>query len=230
MKTYTFKLIITGFLLVAALSACGVNFGSGNSGLPARVRGSGKVVSDARNVSGFDGVTITGAGNILIDQNGTEALTVTTDDNLQQYITTEVRDGNLVIGFAPHVLFDNVKELTFKVNAKNLHSIQVNGAANIQGKNIATDKLSVKLNGAGAITLSGNATEQNVVLDGVGTYNGTELASQRAQVTNSGAGSAIVRVSDKLDAMLSGVGSIEYIGNPQVTKKVSGVGSVRQRP
>src|SRR5512139_1683147 len=166
----------------------------------------------------------------MIDQTGTESLTITTDDNLLQYITTEIRDGKLVIEFKRGVLFDKVKDLTFKVGAKNLNSLQVDGAANVQGKNIATENLSVMLNGAGAITLSGKATEQNVVLDGVGAYNGAELISQRAQVTDNGAGAAVVRVSDQLEAIVNGLGSIEYIGNPQVTQKVSGIGTVRQRP
>ena len=217
MKTNVLKLIVSGLLLSAVLTACGVS-------------GSGNVVTETRQVTGFDGVTVTGAGNILIDQSGAESLTITTDDNLLQYITTEVRGGKLVIEFTPGVLFDKVKDLTFKVGAKNLNSIQVDGAANVEGKNIATENLSVKLNGAGAMTLSGKATEQNVALDGVGTYNATELSSQRAQVTNNGTGAVVVRVSDKLDAIVNGLGSIEYIGDPQVTKKVSGIGTVRQRP
>ena len=220
MKTNVLKLIVSGFLLMAVLTACGTS----------RVSGSGNVVTETRNVSGFDGVIVTGAGNILIDQTGTESLTITTDDNLLQYITTEIRGGKLVIEFKPGVLFDKVKELTFKIGAKNLNSLQVDGAATVEGKNIATENLSVGLNGAGVITLSGKATEQNVMLDGVGTYNGAELISQRAQVTDNGTGAAVVRVSDQLDAIVNGFGSIEYIGNPQVTKKVSGIGTVRQRP
>ena len=229
MKTNVLKLIVSGFLLSAVLTACGIG-GSGNLGPLELVSGSGNVVSETRNVSGFDGVTVHGAGNVVIDQTGTESLTITTDDNLLQYITTEIRDGKLVIEFKRGVLFDKVKDLTFKVGAKNLNSLQVDGAANVQGKNIATENLSVMLNGAGAITLSGKATEQNVVLDGVGAYNGAELISQRAQVTDNGTGAAVVRVSDQLEAIVNGLGSIEYIGNPQVTQRVSGIGTVRQRP
>ncbi len=223
MKTNVLKLIVSGFLLSAVLTACGIS--------PlTRISGSGNVVSETREVSGFDGVTVTGAGNVVIDQTGAESLTITTDDNLLQYITTEVRDGQLVIEFKRGVLFDPVKELTFKVGAKNLNSVQVDGAATVQGQNIATEKLSVRLNGAGVITLSGTATEQNVVLDGVGAYNGAGLISRRAQVTDNGAGTAVVRVSDRLEASVNGLGSIEYIGNPQVTQQVSGIGTVRQRP
>ena len=225
MKTNGFKFSVGGFLLIAALTACGIYPGSLTS-----VSGSGNVVTETRNVSGFDGVTITGAGNILIDQNGAESLTITTDDNLLQHIKTEVRGGKFVIEFTRGVLFGKVKDLTFKVSTKNLNSVQVDGAANVEGKNIATENLSVKLNGAGAIALSGKVTTQDVVLDCVGTYNGAGLASQRAKVTQNGTGGAVVRASDKLDATISGLGNIEYIGNPQVTKKISGLGAVRQRP
>ena len=230
MKTNVLKLIVSGFFLTAVLTACEINCGSGNLGPLTRVSGSGNVVTETRTVSGFDGVTVNGAGNVLVDQTGTESLTITTDDNLLQYITTEVRGGKLVIEFKPGLIFDRVKELTFNIGAKNLSSVEADGAANVQGKNIATEKLSVKLNGASAITLSGTATEQDVVLDGVGAYNGAELASQRAQVTDDGMGAAVVRVSDKLDANVNGLGGIEYIGNPQVTKSVSGPGTVQQRP
>lgn len=230
MKANVLKFIVSGFILVALVTACRTDIGSGNLGPLTRVSGSGKVVTETRNVSGFTGVTITGAGHVLVDQTGVESLTITTDDNLLQYITTEVRGSMLFIDFKPRVLFDKVQDLTFKIGAKNLSSVKADGAANIEGKDIATENLSVRLNGAGAITLSGNATEQDVALEGAGGYNGAELYSRRAKVTHNGVGSAVVRVSDRLDATVNGMGSIEYIGNPQVTKSVSGIGAVRQRP
>jgi len=50
-----------------------------------------------------------------------------------------------------------------------------------------------------------------------------------ARVGISGTGSAHVRVSEQLDARVSGVGSIVYSGNPSVRKSVSGVGRISQR-
>lgn len=229
MKANVFKIIVSSLILVAVSTACGVNIGAGNGVNITRVSGSGNVVTDTRSVSGFDSVTMNGMGNVLIDQSGTESLTITTDDNLLQYITTEVRDGKLVIDFMPGVLFDRFKDLTFKVGAKNLNSVGLNGAANIEGKNIATENFSVSMNGTGAITLSGTAAAQDVSLEGLGAYNGSNLASQRAKVVQNGTGSAVVRVSDTLHATINGLGSIEYIGNPQVTKSVNGLGTVQQR-
>jgi hypothetical protein len=43
-----------------------------------------------------------------------------------------------------------------------------------------------------------------------------------------GSGSAIVNVSEELGAKVSGIGSVEYIGDPTVNQDVSGVGAVRK--
>jgi hypothetical protein len=44
-----------------------------------------------------------------------------------------------------------------------------------------------------------------------------------------GAGSAVVNVSEVLEAKISGAGSVEYIGDPTVHQEVSGVGRVSKR-
>jgi hypothetical protein len=45
----------------------------------------------------------------------------------------------------------------------------------------------------------------------------------------SGSGSAIVNVTDVLDAEVSGSGSIEYLGAPVVSESISGSVSVSRR-
>jgi len=39
----------------------------------------------------------------------------------------------------------------------------------------------------------------------------------------------VLAVTEKLDARISGDGSVEYTGNPAVTQNISGDGSVRKR-
>ncbi len=53
-----------------------------------------------------------------------------------------------------------------------------------------------------------------------------DLKGKRAEIDVEGAGSAIVNVSDALDARVGGVGSVGYVGNPMVEKDVSGAGRV----
>lgn len=48
-------------------------------------------------------------------------------------------------------------------------------------------------------------------------------------VRSSGVGSAVVNASEQLDATVSGVGSVEYVGFPQVQESEEGVGDVKKR-
>jgi hypothetical protein len=62
------------------------------------VSGSGRVMSETRNVSGFSNVSLKGSGRVVIEQGAAESLTVTSDDNLLKYVETEVRGSTLVLG------------------------------------------------------------------------------------------------------------------------------------
>ncbi|MCL4262951.1 MAG: DUF2807 domain-containing protein [Anaerolineae bacterium] len=55
-------------------------------------------------------------------------------------------------------------------------------------------------------------------------------SATRSTIKSSGAGTAVVQVSDSLDVTIDGLGHVEYIGDPEVTQEINGVGSVRQRP
>jgi hypothetical protein len=66
-------------------------------------------------------------------------------------------------------------------------------------------------------------------VSGSGSYRAEGLRSQDVAITVSGAGGAVVHAERTLDAHISGSGSVEYIGNPLLTKQLSGSGSIRQR-
>ena len=79
------------------------------------------------------------------------------------------------------------------------------------------------------MTLSGTVDSQVVTISGTGELRRREPAERHRGVTVDGAAKAVVRVSTRLTPRSSGVGSVQYIGNPQVTRKISGVGSVKPR-
>jgi hypothetical protein len=79
------------------------------------------------------------------------------------------------------------------------------------------------------LTIAGSADVLDLNLSGVGGFQGEEFKTKQATVRNSGVGSAVVNVSEELNASVSGVGSIEYVGSPQVRESVEGVGKVKKR-
>ena len=61
---------------------------------------------------------------------------------------------------------------------------------------------------------------------GSGDYQAEDLESKVVNIDVMGSGSAIVNVSEELNAEVSGIGSVEYIGDPTVKQDISGVGRV----
>jgi hypothetical protein len=102
----------------------------------------------------------------------------------------------------------------------------VSGAANVDAEGISTGELAIAISGTGNVKMSGEADSQQLDISGSGKYQAEDLESKEARIDIGGSGSAIVNVSDELDADVSGSGSVEYIGDPAVNRDVSGVGRV----
>jgi hypothetical protein len=210
------------------------------------------VVTEKRDVSGFEGVALSGLGKVIITQGDEESLTVETDDNLMRYIETKVRGGTLELGFTDDVrrrILVPSQSLIFHVSVIDLTALVSSGAGSFEIDGLDTDRLKVNLSGAGdvqidsltatdlVVTVSGagnvevaGAVEtQEITLSGLGDYDAPDLESQAARVRISGAGGTSVWVHDTLDVVISGAGNVEYFGSPEVSKDISGVGNLRSR-
>ncbi len=244
MKRRSIWLIL--IVLIAANLACAVPFGV------SIVKGSGNIITEERDVSGFDRVAVSGAGRVIVAQGNEESLAVEIDDNLMQYIETRVRGGTLELGFTDEMEHKNIVpsgSIIFRLSVIDLTAIDISGAASFEIQELDTDRLEmvlsgagdVKINsltaadlvvtvsGAGNIDLAGQVETQEIALTGLGNYNASDLESQEATVRISGAGSATVWARDTLDVMIGGAGDVNYFGNPTVTQNISGVGKITNR-
>jgi hypothetical protein len=194
------------------------------------VSGSGHVISETRNVGGgFSGVSLEGTGRVVIEQGGTDSLTVTGDDNLLNYIETDVRGNTLVLDEKSGVRLSPSQDIVFKVTLRKLDNLDVSGSGAAQAKGIQGAKMKIDISGSGEVSAEGSDDDLDVTISGSGRFRGDSLKSRRTRVDISGSGSAVVASSDTLDATVSGSGSIEYIGDPHVHQDISGSGSVRKR-
>lgn len=220
--------VLVVFLLSTSfLAAC--TFMTGETGAPELMKGSGNVINENREVSGFNAITLQGMGKVVIDNTGSESLSITADDNFLPYIDTVVEGDTLYIRGAEHIVFTDVTDLTYHVTTANLDAIELQGAGSFNINNLDTDNWQVNLPGAGSITVAGRAAEQTVKMDGAGSYFAENLDSQKANIESNGAGTAVVRVSDQLDVVINGLGKVEYIGDPEVTKEINGVGTISKK-
>jgi hypothetical protein len=212
------------------------------------VQGSGQVVDEKRLVEDFTEITLSGIGNLVIEQGDSESLTIHAEDNLIEYISSEVNGKKLVIGVQPGITLQPSKTITYRLKVKSVEMITLTGSGSIETAGIIGHKLKVntsgsgqikinnldvngvttELSGSGGVVIGGDVGTQTVTLSGSGSYKSNELKCGEASVKISGSGSAYVAADHQLKADISGSGSIHYTGNPEVEQNITGSGQIVQ--
>lgn len=215
MKT---RIILAALIALASFSACTV-WG---------VRGNGKMKEQGRNVEEFSRIDAGGAFTINIYVGKAPSLKINAEENLLQYIKTSVKGGTLYIDSKKNL--NPKKEIEINITTPSLSSLEVSGANNVDVVGINEREFSVSLSGAGNVDLKGIAERVRAELSGAGNIDARELKAKDVVISVSGAASADVFAKETLDASVSGVGSIDYYGNPEKTRtNVSGVGSITRK-
>ncbi len=197
---------------------------------PDQIVGSGRIVPQQRTLEPFSGVHLTGIGAVYVTQDTTQSFRLEADDNIIDRVTTTVDNNVLTIGLQP----GSYSKITINVfvSMKSVELLQLTGTGSFTTTNpLHANMLTCRIDGAGSITLRGAANEQIVQVQGTGEVHSFDLTSSRCTVALSGTGSVEVTATQRLDAAISGVGSIVYGGNPpDLTQRISGVGTIHKRP
>jgi hypothetical protein len=209
------------------------------------VQGSGRLVTESREVRNFDRVSLTGSGEVALTQGDEESLIIETDRNVMQYITSEVEGGKLTLGPERGTIVRPTR-LTFTLGVKDLDGLTVSSSGDIAAESTHTDRLEivvsgsggvridaltaqeveVRISGSGDVELDGQVKELYLDISGSGKYHGGDLRSETTSVTISGSGEATVWTTESLDASISGSGSVSYYGDPETDVSRSGSGEV----
>jgi hypothetical protein len=192
------------------------------------IRGSGHVTTEARALPPFTSIRLDASGDVAIDRTGTQSVTVSGDDNLLAFFTTEVKDGTLYLAFATAKRFQGRSPL-YRITVTDLRSIEINGSGDVKAEHLDGAALTASIAGSGDMHLNGRTDEFKVSIKGSGDVDAAGLKVKRAKVSMSGSGDAVVNASDTLDVQLSGSGDLRYVGTPKITMDVRGSGSVRPK-
>jgi hypothetical protein len=194
-----------------------------------QIIGSGNVVTESRPVSDFDGVALGGVGQLIMEPGTSEALTITAEDNILPLLRSDVRDETLFLGPDPGTALSTTQDIVYRLTFRDMRSIAVSGVTVTTATGIETEVLSVVASGVTSIDLTGRADRQNLEISGTSSYLAENLQTRITSLTVSGSTRAVVRVSERLEGVVSGSADVEYIGSPQVSVTVSGSASVRPR-
>jgi hypothetical protein len=212
------------------------------------VSGHGNVVTKERNVDSFTGIKVSSGIDVLLKQGDDETVSVEADENLHEYILTEVRNG--VLNVYSEVNIRNADRKRVHVTIKDVKSIRTTSAGDIIGEgtinsnrlelsassagniklDIKANEVSVDISSSGDISLTGETDNLKADLSSAGDLNAYELKTKEADLSVSSAGDADVNVSEKLYARASSAGDINYKGDPRnVDAHSSSAGGIHKR-
>lgn len=217
-------------------------------GLAASSAWSAELARDPRPVSGIDRVVLRTVGNLEIRQGAEEALVVEAEPKVIARITTKMSGGTLTIDSSGGG-FSTREPVRFVLQVKRLGAIESSASGSIHATALTADRLqlalsgsgemrideltartlSVEGSGAGTITIGpGHVDRAEIRMSGSGEYAAPELRAIDARVDVDGSAEAVVAVDRSLAASVGGAGRIGYRGNPALTRRVGGAGSIER--
>ncbi|RYH74142.1 DUF2807 domain-containing protein [Flavobacteriaceae bacterium 144Ye] len=214
-----------------------------------KIKGNGNMTAITRSTSDYDGIKCAGSFDYILVA-GTEGnITLEGEENLLEYIVTEVKGGNLIVKTENNVNLRTSKGRTIKITIpfKDINNVSLAGSGDLWNEdkitstnldvalagsgdivlNVEASSIVGKLAGSGDLTLKGNTNELEAKVSGSGDFHGFNLQSNHTNVAVAGSGDAEVVSNISLKARVAGSGDIEYRGNPKTEDtKVAGSGSI----
>lgn len=194
-----------------------------------QIVGSGRLVSESRNLGSFTGIQVSNFAKVLVTQDTIESLRIESDDNIIDRVLTSMNGRTLVVGLRDGS-YNNVTVNVY-ASMKNIKLLESIGAAEFSSTNsIETDSLTCRITGTANVTLSGITNYENIEIIGSGNVHNLNLLSSFCHVTISGTGNVEVNAAQQLDAIIAGTGNITYTGNPPVFHQtITGAGVIQPK-
>lgn len=240
------RLILPLPVLLVALLVAGCTFNV--------VTGSGKIISESRDISGFTRITLAGIGDVIVTQGEQAALVIEAEENLIPYFETKVQGSTLTIGLYEryrtttiqptrpvkfHVTLPEIEAVTLagsgNIIASDLQAADFNitlaGSGNISTGDLSAARLSIQLAGSGDISL-GAVTAEAVTSTTAGSGNISFAGLETTTVDVTIAGSGDVRLSgqatrQEIKILGSGDYTADELESQEATLLVAGSGNVR---
>jgi len=195
------SVVLAGVLVVLGVVACG------------GVEGSGNIVSEVRDVAGFDSIDVSQgiAVEVVVDEGAEHSVTVNYDDNVLDKLVTTVSAGTLVVKFNG--------------------SVRLSGSRSGRVVTVVMPRLDeLEASGGASVTAEGPAEELAIQASGGASINTSDLLAVDVTVDVSGGASLQIFASGSVTGDASGGASVNVVGSPGVLNvDTSGGASVSTR-
>ncbi len=242
------KIFLALFVSTFALQACTAQWWQGSK----KVEGNGQMTTATRTTTGYDKVDLTGAMDVELVKGTEGRLRIEAEENLIPHITTEVKNGELVISVEKGFNLQPSRNNPIKVTVpfESLDGVYLTGSGDIytsdmiKSENFETKvtgsgnirlqlqakQARARLTGSGNMDLRGSAEDFNCKITGSGDINAFDFKCEAVDATVIGSGNLQVHATEELRANVPGSGDIVYSGNPRKEDfKTLGSGSVSKQ-
>ncbi|POY38523.1 DUF2807 domain-containing protein [Solitalea longa] len=202
-------------------------------------------------VHDFNGISVGGPINVIVTMGNEEALKIEASEENLKNLIAEVKNNTLVLKLknSNYTWKRNEDNITAYVTAKQLNNLSVGGSGTLKIEGtlktndaditvsgsgsiqvtIETSSLESTVSGSGNIKISGTADKSDIKVSGSGEFKGQDLKTNNTSAVISGSGHANVHTDGKLDAVISGSGSVNYSGAAtNIDTRTSGSGRVKK--
>ncbi len=212
------------------------------------IEGNGNMTTVTRTTDSYDAIKCAGPMDFILVSGNEGNITIEGEDNLLEYIVTEVKDNVLKVKVKKGKNLKSSKNKTIKITIpfKDINKVALAGSGDLWNKNVInatnlvvalagsgdivldvkTTSIEGSIAGSGDLTLKGSTNNLKAKVAGSGDFHGFDLQANNTEVSVAGSGDAEVVSTDNLKARVAGSGDIVYKGNPKKDTKVSGSGSI----
>jgi hypothetical protein len=209
------------------------------------VTGSGKLVTENRNVSNFTAVSTAASIDVMVEQGEQFKVEVTADDNLIQFVKASVEAGTLKLSIDGVTSFNSSDVKVYVVMPK-VTALSSTSSSSIESKGLltSTEAISLRANSSGSINVQLSAprviadASSSADIDATGTTQAVQaeasssgsinfkgLKAENVTATASSSADIDVFCSVQLKAQANSSGSVNYTGgvtNVSVEESSSG--------
>ncbi len=201
-------------------------------------------VTEKRDVRDFNEVALQGYGDLVIEQNpdAPESLEIEADQDILSRLTSEVRNGRLILGFdmpwydwlgwGLEWLFTSNKSIHYRISLKQVNVVALSGSASLTASRLQSEGLKLVVSGSGKVRLGEvQAGSLGMTISGSGDIEVSGGTAPKLDLMISGSGR--VRTADvesqDTHVTISGSGNAQVAAGQALTVHISGSGDVKYR-
>lgn len=196
----------------------------------------------------FTQITLNGNFNLEFIQGTDERVIMEGKEQVLDEIEIIQSGGKLTIGKRDEDQWKGMKKVYVRLYFRELNRMVLNGISQIKCETpIASPELTIEcngirgidmhlevghlvavFNGVGNTYLYGTADKADIDYTGIGNLEAFDLKTEQMKIESTGIGRVEVCALSELDVVASGIGSVRYIGNPNIKHfNGSGIGKIK---